>query len=388
VVAGRHSFCSRDADRLVSLPAFFNRVTLLGALALTSVACQVSDVDDEEEASASDDTLRESLRREESAFDVDAFPQRAEWIDTYGKVPAGCVAQRDNAHAVFHGCYDWHSSVHAHWAVYRMSMTGTGRQRGLARTIDRRFTESEIGRVTTELDADRSFENPYGRAWLLHLASEHAVWNAREGRPSTRLSALAEHNARVLLDGFASRPPDPFSADYRSDAWTLAQVLLYGRATKQVAIVNEATALVLSTFVPLPVTWNQTNDDDPSSFMSTFWSSIYVISLALPASEVLAIVDPAAIPDDALTPLPDPGNREGVHQLGINWSRAWAIKALARHTKTVLGAQHPTTQRLVRAYHAHVHAGRERHFAYRGDYYAYDHWVPQFAIYAITDGAE
>ena len=41
--------------------------------------------------------------------------------------------------------------------------------------------------------------------------------------------------------------------------------------------------------------------------------------------------------------------------------------------------------RLVDAYLVHVLEGRKRHFKYRGNYYAYDHWVPQFGLYAITD---
>lgn len=49
----------------------------------------------------------------------------------------------------------------------------------------------------------------------------------------------------------------------------------------------------------------------------------------------------------------------------------------------MLGAEHAATQRLVRAYHAHVHAGRQR-LRYRGDYAMWDRW---FAIYAITVGA-
>jgi hypothetical protein len=176
------------------------------------------------------------------------------------------------------------------------------------------------------------------------------------------------------------------SENYGSDAWSVAQLFLYGRATRQAAIVDEATQLGRA-FVTASLQWSRTNDADPNAFMSTFWSSVYVIALATDATETLSVLDPASIPDEALTPLPDPGD-SGAHHLGINWSRAWAIKALARRANEALGPTHATTQRLVRAYHAHVHAGRERHFRYRGDYRAYDHWVPQFAVYAITDGAE
>ncbi len=368
---------------------FALRLALCAALGASAVACTDLGSAGDEEA-ASDDTLRESLSGQESAFDVDAFPSRAQWIDTYGSVPAGCVAQHDDLHgtrALFHGCYDWHSSVHAHWAVYRASLAGSGRVRTLARGVDARITADEVAKVATELESDHSFENPYGRAWLLHLATEHATWNQRQGTPSRRLRALGDRTAKTLLDDLTTFGPDRLSADYRSDAWALAQVLLYGRATSQPAITDAATRLIRSTFAAQPVRWDEANDDDPSAFMSTYWSSVYVLALALPARELVELIPPQDIPDDALTPLPDPGVATDVHHLGVNWSRAWAIKALARRAKEALGATDAQTQRLVRAYHAHVHAGRERHFRYRGNYYAYDHWVPQFAVYAITDGA-
>jgi hypothetical protein len=165
----------------------------------------------------------------------------------------------------------------------------------------------------------------------------------------------------------------------------VAQLLVYARKTKNHALEAKTVARVRASFERAPVAWADTNDHDPSSFFSTYWSSVYVIALANEPRRALEILRPELLPADALTPLPDPGVASDVHHLGINWSRAWAIKALARHAVAVHGASHPLAKKLVAAYHAHVHAGRERHFRYRGDYYAYDHWVPQFAVYAITD---
>ena len=64
----------------------------------------------------------------------------------------------------------------------------------------------------------------------------------------------------------------------------------------------------------------------------------------------------------------------------MNWSRAWALRALARRAPDAA-----TRARLENAYLEHVRAGMRQHAAHAGDFMAYDHWVPQFAVYALTE---
>jgi hypothetical protein len=362
------------------------RFALLFAVAVAALGCTAAADEVDDDPVAMDDGLKQSLKKKDPDTDLDAFEKRSQWIDTYGSMPMACIDKhddKDGQRALFHGCYDWHSSVHGHWAVYRMDLAGTGEHPAYAENVDARFTEDAVARVAEDLAGDPAFENPYGRAWLLRLVTEHEIWNAKKNAPSTRLRALGDRIAQGLADGLVA--PDPKRADYKSDAWTIAQVLSYGRATKNAALEMAMKKHVQDAFEARPLGWADTNDSDPGSFFSTYWSSAYVIALANDANTTLELLKPESLPDEALTPLPDPGVATDVHHLGINWSRAWAIKALARHSSNALGATHPTTKRLVAAYHAHVHAGRERHFRYRGNYYAYDHWVPQFAVYAITD---
>jgi len=337
---------------------------------------------------AEESELRESLR-ERAPTALDTFERRAQWIDTYGATSAGCIGRvdaRDGQRAIFHGCFDWHSSVHAHWALYRMDLDGTGTKRTLAEQADRSLDADAIARVVDELRAEPSYEMPYGRAWLLRLVSEHEAWHLeRRGERSMRLRALGDAAAASLVESFERSSPDPRTGDYRNGSWPIAQLVSYARATEDLALEATAMRFVASRFAARPLGWVETTDHDPSAFFSSYWSWVYVIATAYGAEETLSLVAPEGIPEEALTPIPDPGVASDVHHLGINWSRSWAIKALARHAITKLGASHALSRKLVAAYHAHVLAGRERHFRYRGDYYAYDHWVPQFAVYAITD---
>lgn len=361
------------------------RNALVLAFAAWMAACSIQD----DAPDVDDTTLESSLETPDDPNTLDAFEGRASWIDNYASFPSSCVDRIDPidaAHAVFHGCYDWHSSVHAHWAVLRADREGSQSKPARARRVDDRLSEAAIAKVADELRSDPGFESPYGRAWLLRLVTEHVTWSSqRLGTPSPRLLAIGTETARGLIETFAQRLPDPARADYRSDAWTLAQLFSFAKATRDASLESKVRSLVERSFVARPLRWEDTNDHDPASFFSAYWSQVYVIALTQTPERALEMIRPEEISDAALTPLPDPGVRSNVHHLGINWSRAWGIKALARHAVASRGATHATSLRLGAAYHAHVRAGRERHLRYRGDYYAYDHWVPQFAIYAITD---
>src|SRR5580700_3921413 len=76
----------------------------------------------------------------------------------------------------FYGCYDWHSAVHGHWLLARLSrmFPDAAFAREARAAIDRNITRENIaGEVRYLTDAGRAaFERPYGLAWLLTLAAE------------------------------------------------------------------------------------------------------------------------------------------------------------------------------------------------------------------------
>jgi len=87
----------------------------------------------------------------------------------------------------FYGCYDWHSSVHAHWLLAR-----------LARLFpDAPFARRARAALAESFDAEKlaievrylggpgrtSFERPYGLAWLLQLAAELREWPDPQAQP-------------------------------------------------------------------------------------------------------------------------------------------------------------------------------------------------------------
>ena len=74
--------------------------------------------------------------------------------------------------SIFTGSFDWHSSVHAHWAL--LSMARLTEDESLERTLSARLTPGnlEAERAFLFQAENMDFEMPYGRAWLLLLLAE------------------------------------------------------------------------------------------------------------------------------------------------------------------------------------------------------------------------
>jgi len=76
----------------------------------------------------------------------------------------------------FYGCYDWHSAVHGHWLLARLSRMfpdaefAAEARAALARNITEENIAAEVRYFNDEGRA--AFERPYGLAWLLTLAAE------------------------------------------------------------------------------------------------------------------------------------------------------------------------------------------------------------------------
>jgi len=92
----------------------------------------------------------------------------------------------------FYGCFDWHSAVHGHWLLVRLTRLQPGAsfapraREALAKSLTAEHLASEaayLGRKGRE-----TFERPYGLAWLLALDLELRETFSRL-RPGTIRSA-------------------------------------------------------------------------------------------------------------------------------------------------------------------------------------------------------
>jgi hypothetical protein len=83
-------------------------------------------------------------------------------------------------HPCFYGCFDWHSAVHGHWTLVTLLRlvpelaVADAVVAKLRRTLTRENVHAEVRYL--EEERHRTFERPYGWAWLLKLAEALRAW--------------------------------------------------------------------------------------------------------------------------------------------------------------------------------------------------------------------
>jgi hypothetical protein len=288
---------------------------------------------------------------------------------------ARCIARRDTAAPVFHGCYDWHSAVHGHWALFRIARA-LGRTSPETEQAEQSLDPARLKVEGSYLAREPRFENPYGRAWLLRLAVEFQVWATGAGIPDReRLRGMADGAAESIL---RHRPPptSALSREYDNASWAVYQLHGYYTFSGNAERLDEVNRLVVKHFV-------ESSDrvgfaSDRGDFFSLYGNWAYLIARTQPA-ETLARFLSEHPPGE----VPGPGPPVSDHALGLPWSRAWALGALAR-----LGPDPAVRQRMREAWEGHIRQGFANHEAFKDNYGAYGHWVPQFAVYALTEEME
>ncbi|WP_413061559.1 DUF2891 domain-containing protein [Sphingomonas carotinifaciens] len=281
-------------------------------------------------------------------------------------------------HPIFFGSFDWHSCVHGYWLLARVRrLFPDGAEAG---AIDALFADAftpdkvEAERAYLDRPASRGFERPYGWAWLLMLAGElrvagsvHAdtlqpladafvarfraylpmlTYPVRIGTHANTAFALvlADRYARVVNDRalrgqLTSRARDWFGADRAAQAWEpsgedfLSPVLI--------------EALAMQRLLP------------PGEFAA--WFSAFLPDLV--RGEPAALLTPARVSDRS--------DGKIAHLDGLNLSRAWAMRALAKATGSDV-----------------LEDAAVRHLAaaigeVAGDYMG-EHWLASFALLALT----
>lgn len=286
--------------------------------------------------------------------------------------PQDRATQRE-LHPSFYGSYDWHSAVHMHWLLARLLRTHP--QLPLAGDIEQRL-DSHLApeALQTELayfasPAGRTFERPYGWAWLLELHAD--LLRLGTQRWSEATAPLAAHLARRFA-AFVSGAPYPVRAGtHGNTAFASILALDYARTALdgplEEAIRKSARR------------WYATDRDAPVSYepsLDDFLSPALVEAVLM--QEVLARDDFEAwlgrfLPAD-LGPLATPPvvsdrtDPKQSHLDGLSLTRAWCFRRLGEKYAAVA--------------ERHLQAGLPR--ATGGDYVG-EHWLASFAALALGE---
>ncbi len=297
------------------------------------------------------------------------------------------VGRKDTDHILFHGCVDWHSAVHGHWALLRISRVL--RDPEIGRAADRRLNPEDLSRERLYMKERGHFEMPYGRAWFLRLALEHEAWSRENGAPDPeRLRPMADEIADSILAYYEEFPPTPFSHNYLNASWALVHLRDYCRRFSRAACLASVAQRLEPAFAG-PARLTFAADFGSPEFFSPFGNWAYLVARSGDKAALKRFLSRADLSDAALRPItrlvPYPHDpavraRDFPHHLGANWSRAWALRRLAIESR---GARR---DRLVAAYASHVAEALKVDARSGDDYRAYGHWVPQFAVFALTEG--
>ncbi len=299
---------------------------------------------------------------------------------------AGDIGEPQELHPAFYGCFDWHSSVHAHWTLVNllkkfpeMEKAEEIRER-LESSLTAENIQKEVQYFSREQESN--FERTYGWAWVLKLAEELETWE--EEPLGNELSQNLQPLTDLMVQKFKEFLPKlnyPIRVgEHTNTAFALALAHDYavtaGKEELRVMIEKRAKDYYLNDD-DCPIEWEPSGFD----FLSPCLAEVDVMRKVLPKQTFLLWMKdflPQLRNQDFLMEVAEVTDRTDgklVHLDGLNFSRAWVFYGLAN--------QYPEE-------YGHLRALANDHVAQSfpnlvGDSYEGGHWLGSFALYAIEE---
>jgi hypothetical protein len=292
-------------------------------------------------------------------------------------------------HPAFYGCYDWHSSVHAHWLLARLArlhpeaaFAGPARE-ALSRSLTVDNIAVEVAYLTAEGRA--SYERPYGLAWLLQLGAELRGWDDPQARAWAVALAPLERASIDRLLSWLPRLAYPIRiGEHDQTAFAFGLFLDFARVagdTQLGTAVEEATRRLYGADRNCPLAYEPSGQD----FLSPCLAEADLMRRVL-APEPYAAWLEAFLPglplDGSADWLPvgivtDRTDPKLAHLDGLNLSRAWMLEGMA--------AGLPETDQRRAALLAAAAEHRAAALPHvTGEHYEGGHWLGSFATYLVT----
>ncbi|MGZ5018838.1 MAG: DUF2891 domain-containing protein [Chthoniobacterales bacterium] len=289
----------------------------------------------------------------------------------------------------FYGCYDWHSSVHGHWLLVRLTRTfpdapfATAAREALRKSLTAKNLQQEAAYLRGEGRA--SFERPYGLAWLLQLCAELREWDDPEARELAANLQPLETAALERLTSWLPKLSHPIRiGEHNQSAFTLGLMLDYARSVKNEAfakLVAEKTKAFFGADRNAPLAYEPSGED----FLSPCLAEADVMRRVLASADFAKWLKnflpqlPNESKTEWLSPVvsPDPSDPKLAHLDGLNLSRAWMLEGIL----SALPKDDPRRAALTATAAAHRRAGLA---AVTGDHYEGGHWLGSFAVYLVT----
>jgi hypothetical protein len=290
----------------------------------------------------------------------------------------------------FCGCFDWHSAVHGHWLLVRLSRTFPAApfvapaRVALAASLTPEHIAAEVAYLRGEGRSD--FERPYGLAWLLQLSAELHEWNDPQGNEWLRALAPLEQEAAARIAAWLPKLSYPIRiGEHSQTAFAFGLILDWARtagAGELARLVEARSRDYHLADRDCPLAYEPSGQDflspclaeadlmrrvlPPPAFAA--WLGAFLPRLPLDGSG--AWLQPAVVTD--------PTDGKLAHLDGLNLSRAWMLAGIA----TGLPAGDPRIAALHAAAASHRASGLA---AVTGEHYEGGHWLGSFAVYLVTE---
>lgn len=293
---------------------------------------------------------------------------------TYLKTP-------QELHPAFYGCFDWHSSVHGHWALVTIlnAFPEFEERDAVLTKIKSTLTEENILREVDYFDDvhNSTFERTYGWAWVLKLAESLNEWDTPEGKHLAKnLEPLTKLMEEKCIEFFNKLNYPIRVGEHPNTAFGMSFALDYAKKyNKELeAVIERKAKAFYFADEGCPLTWEPGGFD----FLSPCLQEASLMMKVLPKEEYVVWLD-KFLPDFRNNPssfintveVVDKSDGKMAHLDGLNFSRAWCLyeigNALENREMITLANKH------FDASYSKMDSGE----------YAGAHWLASFALYAL-----
>ncbi len=284
-------------------------------------------------------------------------------------------------HPAFYGCFDWHSSVHGHWALVTIlkEYPDFAKKDVIIAKLKKNITADHILKEVAYLNDvnNKDFERTYGWAWLLKLDEAIREWNNPEAANLHNNLLPLVNQISVRFREFLGKLNYPIRVGEHSNI-AFGMSFAYDYAKKydpELAKIIEIKAREY--FLKdknSPLTWEPGGFD----FLSPSLQEASLMMKILPLKEYRAWLkkfmpgfekNPSSFLQIAV--VSDRSDGKLAHLDGLNYSRAWCLFEMGKALNN---------KKMIDLANEHFNYSYEKMDS--GEY-AGAHWLASFALYAL-----
>jgi hypothetical protein len=365
------------------------RLFLIVLLVITTISCRKIQKPILEEVSAViiKDTIYEKPQfTEKSAAYLYHFAYECidqEYPNKLGQVLGDSTYLKEPAelHPAFYGCFDWHSSVHGHWALLNIikELPNFKERDSILKKLQENITKENVLKEVMYFDDvhNNTFERTYGWAWLLKISETLQDWDTTEAKNLHKnLQPLVTLIENKYIE-FLPKLKYPIRVgEHPNTAFGMSFALDYAKkySPKLEALIIEKAKEYYLNDKGCPITWEPGGFD----FLSPCLQEASLMLKVLPKDEFVIWLD-AFLPDFRNNPasylevaeVTDRSDGKLAHLDGLNFSRTWCLYEMgnALNNDKMLNL-----------------ANKHFNYSYKkmdSGEYAGAHWLASFALYAI-----